>query len=71
MANEVCFLTLGLDRPWSLETYMSVGGYEGWKRVLAGQLTPEQLIDEVKKSGSARSWRCRVPSGTEMDIHAA
>ena len=51
MANEVCYRTLGLDRPWSIETYMSVGGYEAWKKILGGQLTPDQVIDEVKKSG--------------------
>jgi len=33
MANEVCYRTLGLDQPWSIETYMSVGGYEAWKRI--------------------------------------
>ena len=41
MANEVCYRTLGLNRPWSIETYMSVGGYEAWKRILAGELTAE------------------------------
>lgn len=51
MANEVCYRTLGLDRPWSIETYRSVGGYEAWQKILAGELTSEQVIDEVKKSG--------------------
>ncbi|MDS4025663.1 MAG: NADH-quinone oxidoreductase subunit NuoF [Candidatus Contendobacter sp.] len=51
MANEVCYRTLGLDRSWSMETYLSVGGYEAWKKILAGQMTPDQVIDEVKKSG--------------------
>ena len=51
MANEVCYRTLGLDRPWSIDTYRSVGGYEAWQKILAGELTPEQVIDEVKKSG--------------------
>jgi NADH-quinone oxidoreductase subunit F len=53
MANEVCYRTLGLDQPWSIKTYMSVGGYEAWKKILAGQLTPDQVIDEVKRSGCA------------------
>jgi NADH-quinone oxidoreductase subunit F len=38
MANEVCYRTLGLDQPWSLATYRSVGGYESWQKILAGQL---------------------------------
>ncbi|HAS50887.1 MAG TPA: NADH-quinone oxidoreductase subunit F [Gammaproteobacteria bacterium] len=63
MANEVCYRTLGLDRPWSMETYMSVGGYEAWKRILAGQLTPDQVIDEVKKSGLRGRGGAGFPTG--------
>ena len=63
MANEVCYRTLGLDRPWSIETYMSVGGYEAWKRILAGQLTPDQVIDEVKKSGLRGRGGAGFPTG--------
>ncbi len=63
MANEVCYRTLGLDRPWSIETYASVGGYEAWKRILAGQLTPDQVIDEVKKSGLRGRGGAGFPTG--------
>jgi len=63
MANEVCYRTLGLDQPWSIETYMSVGGYEAWKRILAGQLTPDQVIDEVKKSGLRGRGGAGFPTG--------
>ena len=63
MANEVCYRTLGLDRPWSMETYMSVGGYEAWKRILAGQLTSDQVIDEVKKSGLRGRGGAGFPTG--------
>ena len=34
MANEICFRTLHLDKPWTLETYESAGGYEQWKKIL-------------------------------------
>ena len=63
MANEVCYRTLGLDRPWSIETYMRVGGYEAWKKVLNGQLTPDQVIDEVKKSGLRGRGGAGFPTG--------
>lgn len=63
MANEVCYRTLGLDRPWSIETYRSVGGYEAWNRILAGQMTPEQVIDEVKKSGLRGRGGAGFPTG--------
>ncbi|HRD48685.1 MAG TPA: NADH-quinone oxidoreductase subunit NuoF [Candidatus Competibacteraceae bacterium] len=63
MANEVCYRTLGLDRPWSIQTYQGVEGYEAWKKILAGQLTPEQVIDEVKKSGLRGRGGAGFPAG--------
>lgn len=63
MANEVCYQTLGLDQPWSMETYRSVGGYEGWRKILAGQMTSDQVIDEVKKSGLRGRGGAGFPAG--------
>lgn len=63
MANEVCYRTLGLDQPWSIETYIGLGGYEAWKKILAGQLTFEQVIDEVKKSGLRGRGGAGFPTG--------
>ena len=50
MANEVCFRTLHLDTPWSLEAYESVGGYSSLKKIIKGELSYEQIIDELKLS---------------------
>ncbi len=63
MANEVCYRTLGLNRPWSIETDISVGGYEAWTRILAGELTAEQVIDEVKKAGLRGRGGAGFPTG--------
>ncbi|MDS4020715.1 MAG: NADH-quinone oxidoreductase subunit NuoF [Candidatus Competibacter sp.] len=63
MANEVCYRTLGLDRPWSIDTYTTIGGYEAWKKILAGGLTPDQVIDEVKKSGLRGRGGAGFPAG--------
>ncbi len=42
----------GLDRDqtWSLEHYLQRGGYEALRKILTMPMTPEQVIDEVKKS---------------------
>jgi len=50
MTNEVCYFTKGHDNPWSMETYTSLGGYEVWRKILAGQMSPDEIIEEVKKS---------------------
>lgn len=50
MANEVCFRSLHLDKPWTLETYQSIGGYEQLKKILRDKIPPEQIVDAIKAS---------------------
>ncbi len=50
MANEICFRTLHLDQPWTLETYQRAGGYEQWKKILREKIPPEKLIESIKLS---------------------
>lgn len=50
MANEICFRTLGLDKPWTLDTYVSAGGYEQWKKILRDKIPPEKVLEAVKVS---------------------
>ena len=52
--------------PESLEDYMSLGGYEAIKKALT--MTPEQVIDEVKKSGLRGRGGRRFPHRSEMDL---
>ncbi|WP_251358369.1 NADH-quinone oxidoreductase subunit NuoF [Kangiella sp. TOML190] len=50
MANEVCFRTLHLNQPWTLDTYQSAGGYQVWKKILQEKTPPEEIIEELKLS---------------------
>lgn len=50
MTNEVCFRTLNLDKPWTLKTYQSIGGYEQWKKVLRDKIPPEKIVESIKTS---------------------
>ena len=68
MANEVCYLTLGHDRPWSLETYNKLGGYRAWKRVLAGELSFERVIEEVKNAGLRGRGGAGFPAGLKWSF---
>jgi len=66
--NEVCYRTLGHERPWSLETYVQLGGYEAWKKILAGGMTPEEIIDEVKASGLRGRGGAGFPTGLKWSF---
>nr|VFK14376.1 MAG: NADH-quinone oxidoreductase subunit F [Candidatus Kentron sp. LFY] len=51
MANEVCFATRAFSEPWTYENYRKVGGYVAWRNILKEKHLPEDVIDEVKRSG--------------------
>lgn len=51
LVNQVCYRTLGLKEPASLSTYLSIGGYKVWKRILKEKPDPITIINEVKLSG--------------------
>lgn len=51
MLNQVCYRTIGLKNPSSLSTYISIGGYTIWKKILKEKPDPINIINEVKLSG--------------------
>lgn len=68
MTNAVCFRTLGMERSWSMEAYTAVGGYQVWRRVLAGELPAEQIIDELKKSALRGRGGAGFPTGLKWSF---
>ncbi len=68
MANEVCFRTLHLDKPWTLESYRSVGGYEVLKKILAEKTPPETLIEELKTSALRGRGGAGFPTGLKWSF---
>ncbi|MDX1593689.1 MAG: NADH-quinone oxidoreductase subunit NuoF [Gammaproteobacteria bacterium] len=68
MANEVCFRTLHLDEPHTLESYRSVGGYASWERILKGELQPEAIIDELKQSVLRGRGGAGFPTGVKWSF---
>ncbi len=65
MANEVCFRTLDLDRPWLLEQYRSRGGYEMATKILTEGTDPAAIIEEIKKSGLRGRGGAGFPTGVK------
>ncbi|HEX5637950.1 MAG TPA: NADH-quinone oxidoreductase subunit F, partial [Gammaproteobacteria bacterium] len=69
MANEVCYATLQFaDNRWSLENYLKIGGYQAWQKILKEKIPPEQLIEEVKKSGLRGRGGAGFPTGLKWSF---
>ena len=68
MANEVCFRTLHLDRPWTLDSYRSVGGYQVLQKILAEKTPPETLIEELKTSALRGRGGAGFPTGLKWSF---
>jgi NADH-quinone oxidoreductase subunit F len=66
--NLVCFNTFGSDEPWTLATYEKHDGYKAWRKVLAGKLSPEEIIDEVKASGLRGRGGAGFPTGLKWSF---
>jgi len=66
--NLVCFNTFGAENSWTLDTYEAHDGYSAWRRILAGELTPEAVIDEVKASGLRGRGGAGFPTGLKWSF---
>jgi NADH-quinone oxidoreductase subunit F len=66
--NLVCFNTFGSDEPWSLATYESHDGYKAWRKILAGKMSPEAVIEEVKASGLRGRGGAGFPTGLKWSF---
>ena len=66
--NLVCFEPLKYERPWEFETYLKIGGYEAWKKILAEKPTREQVIEAVKASGLRGRGGAGFPTGLKWSF---
>ena len=66
--NEVCFRNLDKKDPHTLKTYEASGGYSVWKKILKGEYTPEQIIDELKASGLRGRGGAGFPTGLKWSF---
>lgn len=68
MANEVCFRNNHLDKPWTLDTYQSTGGYEVWKNILKQKTSPDEIISELKISALRGRGGAGFPTGLKWSF---
>lgn len=66
--NIVCYRTLKLDKPWSLDTYKSIGGYSSLKRILADKVDPKNIIEEIKISALRGRGGAGFPTGLKWSF---
>ncbi|MBD3820694.1 MAG: NADH-quinone oxidoreductase subunit NuoF [Thiotrichales bacterium] len=66
--NENCYRLNHLENSWDIDTYVANGGYEVWKKVLAGEITPQEIIDEVKTSGIRGRGGAGFPTGLKWSF---
>lgn len=66
--NLCCYRNNHLEKSWDINTYISQGGYEIWKKVLAGDFTPQEIIDEVKTSNLRGRGGAGFPTGLKWSF---
>jgi NADH-quinone oxidoreductase subunit F len=66
--NLVCFSTVGSDEPHTLATYEEHDGYKAWRKILAGEMSPEDVVNEVKASGLRGRGGAGFPTGLKWSF---
>ncbi len=69
MANQVCFITTQFgDQAHTLESYLKVGGYQAWKKILAEKIPAVEIIEEIKDSGLRGRGGAGFPTGMKWSF---
>ena len=68
MTDKVCLHSIHLPDCWKLSTYLSVGGYDALKKILAEKVPPEEIINQVKISGLRGRGGAGFPTGLKWSF---
>ena len=66
--NSICYKTLELNEPWTLESYKSVGGYAAWEKILQQNISPDDVLEQVKASGLRGRGGAGFPTGLKWSF---
>jgi NADH-quinone oxidoreductase subunit F len=66
--NQTVYETLQFDEPWSLDSYLKIGGYQAWRRILTEGIPPEQVVEDVKASGLRGRGGAGFPTGVKWSF---
>ncbi len=69
MTNQICFTTLQFgDQAHTLESYRKVGGYEALEKIFKEKMSPDDVIEEVKKSNLRGRGGAGFPTGLKWSF---
>lgn len=68
MTEQICFATMQFDEPWTLESYLKVGGYSAWRKILAEKTDPALIIEELKTSNLRGRGGAGFPTGLKWSF---
>ena len=57
-----------LKKPWTIEAYRSIGGYEALTRILKDKISQEDVVNEVKASGLRGRGGAGFPTGLKWSF---
>ncbi|MBK6597626.1 MAG: NADH-quinone oxidoreductase subunit NuoF [Proteobacteria bacterium] len=66
--NLTLFEPLDLPKPWTLDTYQKIGGYDAWRKILTEKQPREAVIDAVKASGLRGRGGAGFPTGLKWSF---
>ena len=66
--HQIVYTTLHFEKPWAMDSYTQVGGYEAWKKILAEKPDPNALIEEIKKSNLRGRGGAGFPTGLKWSF---
>lgn len=65
---RVCLPQPGVEKPWTLNSYRSTGGYQAWEKILRDKTPGEEIIEEIKTSGLRGRGGAGFPAGLKMSF---
>lgn len=69
MTNQICFTTLQFGhQAHTLESYREVGGYEALEKIFREGMSPDDVIEEVKKSNLRGRGGAGFPTGLKWSF---